>query len=232
MQRLLSFLRPARPRMDTPAKIRFRDVELVAVEHNGQPWIRATDLARALGYAREDKVSRIYTRHADEFTDTMTQVIEIVVEPHFGGSGNLNGGRARIFSPRGCHLIAMLARTPIAKDFRKWLLNLIDALAQASDAEPRRWREIINMCESYENIFIETGRVLGHLDRYTPERQRLCLKVCELRQQGMTQTKIATSLSTSVYVVRRLLRLHYAWLGTSTDRRFVEERLAVAALGV
>ncbi len=30
----------------------------------------------------------------------------------------------RLFSPRGAHLIGMVSRTPVAKDFRIWLLDL------------------------------------------------------------------------------------------------------------
>jgi hypothetical protein len=38
------------------------------------------------------------------------------------------GGKqqVRIFSLRGCHLLAMFARTPVAKEFRKWVLDVID----------------------------------------------------------------------------------------------------------
>lgn len=32
----------------------------------------------------------------------------------------------RIFSLRGCHLIAMFARTKVAQDFRKWVLDILD----------------------------------------------------------------------------------------------------------
>ena len=32
----------------------------------------------------------------------------------------------RIFSLRGAHLIAMFARTKVAKDFRKWVLDILD----------------------------------------------------------------------------------------------------------
>lgn len=32
----------------------------------------------------------------------------------------------RIFSLRGCHLLAMFARTPVAKAFRKWVLDVIE----------------------------------------------------------------------------------------------------------
>ena len=34
--------------------------------------------------------------------------------------------RARIFSLRGCHLLAMFARTPVAKAFRRWVLDVIE----------------------------------------------------------------------------------------------------------
>ena len=35
-----------------------------------------------------------------------------------------------IFSPRGCYLIAMLARTERAKAFRRWILDVLDHLAE------------------------------------------------------------------------------------------------------
>ncbi|MFW3379839.1 hypothetical protein ACN9NO_11160, partial [Glaesserella parasuis] len=38
------------------------------------------------------------------------------------------GGKqqVRVFSLRGAHLIAMFARTKVAKDFRKWVLDILD----------------------------------------------------------------------------------------------------------
>ena len=35
----------------------------------------------------------------------------------------------RLFSLRGCHLIAMFAKTDIAKQFRVWVLDILDAVA-------------------------------------------------------------------------------------------------------
>ena len=105
----------------------FNEVTLSPVTHENRLWIRAAELARALGYAREELVSRIFQRHADEFTPDMTQVIEIVAEHQNGVLGN---GRTRIFSPRGCHLIAMFARTKVAKAFRRWVLDVLDKVCQ------------------------------------------------------------------------------------------------------
>lgn len=40
----------------------------------------------------------------------------------------MSAGRCRIFSLRGCHLVAMFARTPVAKAFRRWVLDVLDKL--------------------------------------------------------------------------------------------------------
>ena len=32
----------------------------------------------------------------------------------------------RVFSLRGCHLLAMFSKTPVAKEFRRWVLDLIE----------------------------------------------------------------------------------------------------------
>ena len=107
----------------------FNDFIFTPVTHQNSLWIRATELARALGYAREELVSRIYQRNADEFPADMTQVIENVTEHQNGVLENLSAGRCRIFSLRGCHLLAMFARTPVAKAFRRWVLDVLDRLA-------------------------------------------------------------------------------------------------------
>lgn len=86
----------------------FQGVTLTPVTRNGQLWVSSVKLAQALGYKQDDKVGQIYRRHATEFTENMTQVVENL------DTVNLTV-RARIFSLRGCHLLAMFARTPVAK---------------------------------------------------------------------------------------------------------------------
>jgi len=102
----------------------FNDVTLSPVHHQGSLWIRAAELARALGYSDERSVGKIFKRNESEFTDDMTQVIEI-------SEGVNLTTTARIFSPRGCHLIAMFARTAVAKAFRRWVLDVLDKFAKA-----------------------------------------------------------------------------------------------------
>lgn len=102
----------------------FNEVDFNPVEHDGQIWLTSTEIAKALGYARTDNISRIYNRNKDEFTSTMTATINMVVKGFGSGEGNKRD--VRIFSLRGCHLIAMFARTDIAKRFRKWVLDILD----------------------------------------------------------------------------------------------------------
>src|SRR5699024_7420372 len=79
-----------------------------------------------------DKVSRIYDRRKDEFSNSMTQCTKVGVKGYGNGESEKE---VRIFNLRGCHLIAMFARTEIAKDFRKWVLDVLDnEIAQAQAA--------------------------------------------------------------------------------------------------
>lgn len=127
----------------------FNQVTFSPVErHDGQVWITSAELARALGYARADKVTQIYQRNADEFSAGMTQVIDISENLNLRGKGKLMN-QARIFSLRGCHLIAMFARTDLAKAFRKWVLDLLDGMTHsAPQRTTKKQRERLNEAAS------------------------------------------------------------------------------------
>ena len=110
----------------------FNEVTLSPVLHNNQIWIRSVELACALGYKREDSVAKIFRANIDEFTPDMAQVIEIT-----DNAESAFPVKTRVFSPRGCHMVAMLSRTPIAKEFRRWVLDVLDRLAaQETQPEP------------------------------------------------------------------------------------------------
>lgn len=109
--------------MSLPATVLFNDVPLSIHDHQGQPWLAAADLARALGYANPRAITGLYAKHKDEFSPEMTAVLETSTA---GGMPY----QLRIFSPRGCHLVAMLARTPLAVAFRRWVLDVLEALGQ------------------------------------------------------------------------------------------------------
>lgn len=120
------------PTPPTNLSLTFNNVELTPIFQDGKIWVTSGDLSKALGYSREDEVPRLYRRHADEFSEEMTMLLNLsdgkppkinvnttLVEP-------ITPNLARCFSPRGCHLLAMLARTNVAKTFRRWVLDVLE----------------------------------------------------------------------------------------------------------
>ncbi|HHF6548346.1 TPA: P22AR C-terminal domain-containing protein [Haemophilus influenzae] len=105
----------------------FNNTSLSVINQNNQTFLTANDLGLALEYTQPSiAVMKIYDRNADEFTAEMTALIEM---PTAGGLQ-----KVRIFSLRGAHLIAMFARTKVAKDFRKWVLDVLDEEVKKSTA--------------------------------------------------------------------------------------------------
>lgn len=96
----------------------FNEFIFTPVTHQNNLWIRSSELAKALGYSDDRKVGVLYARHKDEFSNNMSVVLNL--------STTDIPAMTRIFSLRGCHLVAMLARTPVAKAFRKWVLDVIE----------------------------------------------------------------------------------------------------------
>lgn len=97
----------------------FQSFTFNPIVEDGQVWLTSTELAKAFGYKSQKSITNLYNSNADEFSPQMTQVIDSVT------SGNYKK-KQRVFSLRGAHLIAMFARTSVAKLFRKWVLDILD----------------------------------------------------------------------------------------------------------
>ena len=102
----------------TSLALSFNDVNFTPVQQDNQTWITSRELGQALGYSREDAVNKIFERNSDEFTGSMARNVKLTLQGQ--------AREVRVFSLRGCHLIAMLSRTAIAKQFRKWVLDILD----------------------------------------------------------------------------------------------------------
>ncbi|MGA4853980.1 BRO-N domain-containing protein [Acinetobacter haemolyticus] len=143
----------------------FNTVTLHPIQQNDeQVWITSTELARTLGYKQENAVSKIFNRKADEFTSKMTQVIENPQLPNLG---------MRIFSLRGCHLIAMFARTPVAKEFRKWVLDILDREVQPKTKNHKTERVVLN---DAVNMLVAKSQHLNFSEAYKLIHQRFSVK--------------------------------------------------------
>jgi prophage antirepressor-like protein len=104
----------------------FKEHEIVPFDNkDGKIWFTGEQLAKLLGYADMRQVNKIYQRHKDEFTDTMTTVSKVTFYEKLMSCTDLNSD-VRLFSSRGAHLIGMMSRTKVAKELRKWLLDLIE----------------------------------------------------------------------------------------------------------
>ncbi|ELN9421874.1 P22AR C-terminal domain-containing protein [Enterobacter ludwigii] len=109
-------------------ELTFHNTNFSYMEMAGQIWLTASEVGQALSYADDKAVQRIYTRHADEFTDKMTGVVKLTTPRGMQDS--------RIFSLRGAHLITMFARTPKAQEFRRWVLDILDILDREVQYSP------------------------------------------------------------------------------------------------
>ncbi|EFR9853001.1 BRO family protein [Salmonella enterica] len=136
--------------------LNFQGKALVPVSNITGTWLTSSDLANALQYSNSRAVTMIYNKYSDEFTNGMTQVLEVST------SGNYRK-KVRVFSLRGAHLIAMFARTPVAKEFRRWVLDILDREIEHSPITKQFTDdEIINLC--YVQLWMEKcQRVSKHL---------------------------------------------------------------------
>lgn len=108
----------------TSLALSFNEVKFnPVVQGDGQIYLTASELSQALGYKSVKSVSNLYNSNKDEFTPSMSLVIDSMTNGINNSKRKLN---IRIFSLRGCHLIAMFARTAVAKQFRKWVLDILD----------------------------------------------------------------------------------------------------------
>lgn len=184
------------------ALLKFEDTTFDVVDRSGNPWLRLHQIGVALGYSRADSVNRIYQANADEFTDSMTDLVEL----------DTNGGKqqVRIFSLRGCHLLAMLARTDKAKAFRKWVLDVLEGLSRPADITG----ELISMMSDVVHTQRQTMLLIERLTSKRKSNSRPPVAseiptIFALKAQGCSQASIAREMDLSTAAVSLILRGQY-----------------------
>lgn len=130
-------------------QLQFHNTNFNYMEMSGQIWLTASEVGLALEYSDDKAVQRIYSRHSDEFTENMSGVVKMTTPKGMQES--------RVFSLRGAHLVAMFARTPKAKEFRRWVLDILDReVAHSPIAKQFTDEELINL--SYMWVWMDKGR--------------------------------------------------------------------------
>ncbi|MEB7878601.1 hypothetical protein NGK67_26525 [Klebsiella oxytoca] len=173
-------------------ELSFHNVTLVPAPVADGIWLTSSDIAKALGYASPKSVTNIYSRNSDEFTSSMSMVIKMMTN---GINNNLREKSVRVFSLRGCHLIAMFATTDKAKEFRRWVLDILDRevahspiAKQFTDDELSSlawlWRAsdiMLTACESVTPLLkVAEHRQAGHFHTIGQELPRTINKAREI----------------------------------------------------
>ena len=160
----------AKPRNKTA--LIFQDTKFEVVDLDAEVWLRLPQIGAALGYESPYKVQQLFDRNADEFTEHMTQVIDLRT------AGGVQ--KVRVFNLRGAYLIGILAKTDNAKAFRQWVLDILEGAVAPQETgrmtypqrlaylRERRWlaRELAYCAEPglagelYENLQ-HVSRLLG-----------------------------------------------------------------------
>lgn len=144
----------------------FNEVKFNPIQQDGQVWLTASELAGALGYVKSDAVTQVYERNKDEFTASMTTTLKMSVVRKTGKVEMEN----RIFSLRGAHLIAMFSKTVIAKQFRKWVLDILDKAVDAPVAKTHKSeREPLT---NAVNMLVAKTKHLNYSEAYKLVHQR------------------------------------------------------------
>ena len=147
--------------MNAIAKLSFNQTDFSIVDRDGQIWLRASEIAQALGYARADALNKVYERNSDEFTDSMTTNVKMTFD---GINNSLRETDVRIFNLRGCHLLAMFSRTAVAKEFRRWVLDILDREVSRYTRSTKSERSALHEAIS---LFMSKTRGLSYVDVYT-----------------------------------------------------------------
>ena len=152
----------------------FQNTTLSVINQHNQIFVKSSDLGLALGYKNPTgDISKIYDRNADEFTAEMTALIEM---PTAGGLQ-----KVRIFSLRGAHLIAMFARTKVAKDFRKWVLDILDREVSQKTKEIQPLA-LPMVTDDFKQAMI---KILNYASQYEVFQRAICTKRGEAQQRQM-----------------------------------------------
>lgn len=133
-------------------ELTFQNMRFAYMEMAGQIWLTAAEVGQALGYSDDKAIHRLYRKHADEFTVNMTGVVKVTTP------GGLQ--ESRVFSLRGAHLIGMFARTTVAKEFRRWVLDVLDReVAHSPIAKQFTDEELVSLC--YLQLWMEKSQQIS-----------------------------------------------------------------------
>lgn len=197
----------------------FNGVEYQITDYNGQYWLTAEQIGKALEYSEDNQrkaINNLYNRHNDEFTDEDTFVINLMTNPKGGNP------TTRIFSKTGCIKLGFFANTPKAKQFRQWSANVLAKhdlrspnLANVDLAQAQQQiAELTKRLQQMESLFCvrEWGSVhpvaveQDHEKQAVLDHRKNWRVIYEYVLQGLNSIEIGIKLDLDASGIRRHIR--------------------------
>lgn len=94
----------------------FNQTTFNVIHRNQEVWFQMSDIAEALGYSEIEPLNKIYNKNLNKFNDLMTIKLD---------KEQISDAPIRLFSLHGGHLLTLFVRSAIAKEFRKWILDIL-----------------------------------------------------------------------------------------------------------
>ncbi len=195
----------------TSLALTFNDVTFNPVSQNdGQIWLTSSQIAEALEYKNTQSITKLFNTNSDEFDETMVKIVKLPTVNHAVTDSVTTlktkglSNKMRIFSLRGCHLLAMFARTEKAKEFRKWVLNILakevgqpvltkidnqQELSSVADRKP--------LVESVNRLVDETGAIYSNVWKMVHQQ----FNIESVDQLTKEQVKQAIAYIHSLFIV-------------------------------
>lgn len=176
--------------------------DLKIYEHRGLIVMSAEDLGRCLGFADPvNSMDKLYQRNKEELADyRFAYKIDAESEEGFSVQTvrKTSGGRPSIYySELGIYTVAMLAKTEVAKQFRRRIASMLQII---------RLQQRLESAERY-NALVEKYR------RKPPLTQAEKDKIRALSAQGVGNNEIATMVGRSKGSISNFLKY-----GTASGR--------------
>lgn len=168
------------------------------VHEQGRYWMTAEQLGLALGYKKPGQsVRNLYNRHKDELRP-YKGYIKTMSPPAKDGRG---GGLQEIlaFNTDGMWLIAIFAKTPKSKKFRKFIISMLKALERDEFIH-------ISQVEKWRKDLLEL-RIGQAIEKSTKITWKIYREMIRFREMGLTQKETAKLLDISKDMVQRFERI-------------------------
>lgn len=176
--------------------IKFQNNELEVIDINGTPYLRGRQIGDTLQLAKGYRaVQKIFQRHRNEFTPDMMLSIEL---PTNGGKQLTN-----VFSARGAALIAMYAQTPVAAQFRAFILDVLEG-KQSTKAQAEQIKQLKLQINTLQTAFLCASDLFS--------------KIWDYNQKGLSTKEIARLILKSPRRIRECLQA-LEFMGFPVQRR-------------